>query len=212
MATDLKLRSKNLISTLILISLILTTIIVFSQLVKLPLNKPWVLIFLAITYFVLLKSLDLLYEKYPNIVLKYTIIVIGLPLFTLAFIDPFNKVALNILYYSLASAFIPMFLFIVLSYSTTITYETNIFIFLTLTSIIAVLGNSIILTFINKYSPQIHKDSVRKDHVATKELINSTLQQKNINLAIYLLYFIYLCIFSYYYIEQQTIFKTNKFN
>lgn len=156
-------------------------------------------------YFVVLIITFILYAKFKNNSLLIAIKILGFPItFLVGFymlIQPVFLVLFTSLFYSLFSIALPCFLYKLndLYQFVVLNNDTTLYLIITSASIIAILFVEVIKKLI--YWTPVFMQLSNNNKIKAKELIDFVLTQKQIRFSIYLLYLVYLLIYSLGYFE-----------
>lgn len=198
---------------------LLTVVFVFifwlsNSFIDINSKSGFIIILLFLVYSILTFWIGSYIKESTNKILKILIIIISLPVlvifFILKFSHPFIAVILNLIYYLFFSLIIPIgaiFILKKLNFAN-ISYEIGVFIVLTVGTIVSVSMNKYLMKLIYRYSHAIKKDSKSEDNIEIIKLVEYLFTPNNVRFTIYLLYFVYLVVFSIKYLENESLFKT----
>ena len=197
--------NRNIKAILIISAYMLLSIIIFSGLVYLISNNQYkyLYIFIGYIFFVLLLPKNIKYKHYPSIH-KILLFPISVIYFILSLIMPFIALLANIITYIFAAG---VWLLVILSYLKnyniiTISYPTIIYISATFISIISIVCREILLNFTYNYGIMRVRKSEKMNRIKVKELTDGVITRNVVRFSIYSFYFIYIVIFSLYYINN----------
>jgi hypothetical protein len=202
------MNKKELKASIILSGIVVISLIV-NYLISKSTNRIWLIVFV---YFVIALIIGIIRSKYSNrfIVLLNNIISFPLAIaYALLMIsNPIGTIVIHTFLYYLITGWLPLifklandhFKFIVLS------FENFIFLSLTFSTIVSIAFYKYIIQLVFKLSPFGLNDTEKEESVKLKELVNYIITPQNIRFFIYSIYFVYLCIFSYNYIDGKSSF------
>lgn len=204
-----------LLATIIIISVI---VFYFSGSVMIPTENGSGLkmVVCLISYICLIYLFNWLEQKFPNKFLKTINFIIVLPaaIFTVLYQLTIPSITLifNVILFLLVSLLIPLFLIKVNTYLEifNLTTSTEVFIVLSLIAIISLTFHKQILNFLYKYGPSRLKDSKKMKKYNLEEIIEYVVNKENIRFMIYTVFFIYLVIFSFQLLQEESIFEVKE--
>lgn len=175
-------------------------------------KKGLIIFFSFLLYLPLAFWIGSLTNKKTNKIIKVLIYLFCSPLaviyVVLKFSYPFISICMNFIFY-IVVAFIPTLIIGYLDKLNIIdiSYEKLMFLMLTTVSIILVALNKYLLKFVLRYSPVFTKNEGRKDTLELIKLTEYIFNPNNIRFVIYLLYFIFLFLFSLAHLDEKFIFE-----
>ena len=151
-------------------------------------------------------------EKFRYKVFEYLNILISIPYFLIVLIfqltRPTMVVVVHFFVFSLFCLSIPYFLFRINDYFELLefTYQTRIFIYITFATCASVALYKQIINLVYISGPYRTKTSEKVKRYKLEELTNYIINKENVRFTIYSLFFIYLLIFSFQYLQNSSIF------
>ncbi|WP_417559077.1 MULTISPECIES: hypothetical protein [Flavobacteriaceae] len=167
-------------------------------------------------YFLTVITFNLLTIKIKFKMVKKAVYIYSLPLSILFFLFQFTvptiTVLIQVVYFIIFSTAFPYLILKVNDYFRIIglNSETETFLQMTVSIIIAVSFNQFILEITYRLSPFTLKPSKKIEKLKLVELVDYIINLQNIRFVIYTSFFIYLIIFSFQQLENSTIFITSQ--
>lgn len=197
-------------------SIILSGIVVISFIVNYILSKStnriWLIVFV---YFVLALLIAIISSKYHNRVIeilsKIYLFPLGIVFILLMISNPIGAIVIHAFSYYIIVFLLPLIFKLVNDNFKIIelSFENFIFLSLTFSSIVSIVFYKYIMKLVIKLSPFGLNDKEKKDKEILKKMVEYIITPQNIRFIIYAAYFVYLCIFSFNYIDGKSSFDAN---
>lgn len=203
-------KKKEVRALIILVGIIVLSIVIIYVFSK---SLERIGIFL-IGYMIFFICFSLLSSKFSNKFIKVVNLIFSFPFMiiyvVLKFSMPFSSTILHGFIFLVIVLFFPIVFMKSNSYFEfqELSKENYIFITLTFSSIVSNVFYKWIIKLVFKLSPIGLNDSQKTEKIKLKELIEYLITPQNIRFLIYSLYFIYMCIFSFKFLERKSFFET----
>lgn len=200
-----KEQKAEVIAVIILVILIIISIFLLSK-VTLIINKLGVLFLLIVfAYLFIVLFINYCYSKRHSGFIKIISLIFSLPLLLVISTGPIVRFIADFIFYIMFSIMIPVFMIALLNKLSILVFSqnTNLFLILTVGSIISITFNNKLLKLVYILRPLAEKISGKIE--VYKAPTEYFLKTDNIRFIIYAFYFIYLFVYSLRLIEEKTI-------
>jgi len=158
-----------------------------------------------IIFFIVISAIS---KKHPTKIFIVIQMVLFVPLIILKFMRPYMAILLHSILYVFFSTILPCFFIILTDYFKVIdvSYENKIFLIFAFGSIISVQFNKFLIKLIFNISLAIKKNSKNIDNLEIIRLTNYLFKPNNIRFFIYLMYLVFMLIYSIKYLDNKSLF------